>query len=100
MPSGATYRQERCYHLFLLGFDKGLAIFRFSSSGFGFVHGDNKLREGKINLSRFFTAAIVTIEKQLGIAPGIVIGRLQHDNLVVYSHHIKLKRRLDGEDSI
>lgn len=39
--------------------------------------------------------AIRTFAKRIGIAPGIVVGRLQHDRLLPHSHCNDLKRRLD-----
>ena len=44
-------------------------------------------------LGRWSAEAIIDFAKQLGIAPGIVVGRLQHDGLIPYSHHHRLKRR-------
>lgn len=36
---------------------------------------------------------IIDLANQLGIAPGIVVGRLQHDNIIEYKSHNTLKRR-------
>ncbi len=48
-------------------------------------------------------AAISRFAHQLGIAPGIVVGRLQHDGFLPHTHCNELKRRIDqyfeGEDS-
>jgi len=43
----------------------------------------------------FTKRAIQTFAKRIGIAPGIVVGRLQHDRLLPHSHCNDLKRRLD-----
>ncbi len=42
---------------------------------------------------RWSAASITAFAKDLEISPGIVVGRLQHDGLIQYSHHNKLKRR-------
>jgi len=39
-------------------------------------------------------AAISRFAHELGIAPGIVVGRLQHDGLLPHTHCINLKKRL------
>jgi HTH-type transcriptional regulator / antitoxin HigA len=39
-------------------------------------------------------AAVETFARSLGIAPGIVVGRLQHDGIIPFSHLNRLKRRL------
>ena len=38
-------------------------------------------------------AKIKTFSEKIGIAPGIVVGRLQHDGHVPYSHCNNLKQR-------
>ncbi|HEC13397.1 MAG TPA: addiction module antidote protein, HigA family [Acidiferrobacteraceae bacterium] len=50
-------------------------------------------------LGRWSTATIATFAEQLGIAPGIVVGRLQHDGLIPYSHYNKLKTRFVWKDN-
>lgn len=42
-------------------------------------------------------AAIETFAEQLGIAPGIVVGRLQHDGALPYSHFHDLKEPLQDD---
>jgi addiction module HigA family antidote len=42
----------------------------------------------------FSTAAIKRFADEQGVAPGIVVGRLQHDDLIKYSEHNDLKERL------
>lgn len=44
--------------------------------------------------TRFSKASIRTFAQQIGIAPGIVVGRLQHDGHLPYTHGNALKRRL------
>jgi hypothetical protein len=39
-------------------------------------------------------AAIMVFAHQAGVSPGIVVGRLQHEKLVPYTHHNQLKMRL------
>lgn len=46
-----------------------------------------------IQLDRWSTTIIENFAEQSGISPGIVVGRLQHDKLIPYSHHNRLKRR-------
>lgn len=56
-------------------------------------------------LLQFTSAGRITAESiqgfasRIGIAPGIVVGRLQHDGLVPYSRHNHLKRRLQWKCS-
>ena len=40
-------------------------------------------------------AAITAFADELGIAPGMVVGRLQHDGVIPHSHCNGLKKRLD-----
>lgn len=47
-----------------------------------------------LKLGRPTQAAIKHFASEIGIAPGIVVGRLQHDNVLPYNHHNVLKRRL------
>lgn len=42
-------------------------------------------------------AAIQTFASELGIAPGIVVGRLQHDNKIHHSHCNDLKKKFEWE---
>lgn len=51
---------------------------------------DRLLEEGKPTKQ-----AIEEFADQIGIAPGIVVGRLQHDCVIPYSHCNGLKRRLE-----
>jgi HTH-type transcriptional regulator/antitoxin HigA len=44
---------------------------------------------------RFTTQAIQRFAAELGIAPGIVVGRLQHEKLLPYTHLNALKRHFD-----
>lgn len=39
-------------------------------------------------------ASVIEFSRQIGIAPGIVVGRLQHDGLLPHSHLNDLKQRL------
>lgn len=39
-------------------------------------------------------AAVAAFAAQLGVAPGIVVGRLQHDRHLPFSHGNRLKQRL------
>ena len=43
----------------------------------------------------FSKASITRFAKAIGIAPGIVVGRLQHDRLLAFSQCNELKRRLE-----
>ena len=49
---------------------------------------------------RFNTQTVERFAKQLGIAPGIVVGRLQHEQLLPFTHLNALKRRFcfEGDD--
>jgi HTH-type transcriptional regulator/antitoxin HigA len=40
-------------------------------------------------------SAIISFAQEIGIAPGIVLGRLQRENLVPYSHHNELKEKYE-----
>lgn len=46
----------------------------------------------------FSAAAIKRFAANQGIAPGIVVGRLQHEKVIPYSHHNGLKERIDWAD--
>ena len=48
---------------------------------------------------RIFKDDIIAFAKDLGIAPGIVIGRLQHDHYIPFEYHNKLKRTLKLEET-
>ncbi len=39
-------------------------------------------------------AGIIAFAKQIGVAPGIVVGRMEHDKLVPHSYYPDLKRKL------
>lgn len=39
--------------------------------------------------------AILAFAEKIGIAPGIVVGRLQHDKVIPFNHHNALKHRID-----
>ena len=43
---------------------------------------------------QFSPNAIQTFAKKMGIAPGIVLGRLQHDRVIPFNHANNLKKRL------
>jgi HTH-type transcriptional regulator/antitoxin HigA len=43
----------------------------------------------------FSKARITAFAQEIGIAPGIVVGRLQHDGLLQQSHCNELKRRFE-----
>jgi len=43
-------------------------------------------------------AEVIAFARQLGIAPGIVVGRLQHDGTIPYSQWNGLKKKLDWRD--
>jgi len=51
----------------------------------GFVKAQNR---------RFSVAAVQRFAELLGIAPGIIVGRLQHDGCLPYTHLNSLKRRI------
>ncbi len=38
-------------------------------------------------------SAILEFADKINIAPGVIVGRLQHDNIINYSYHNKLKRK-------
>ena len=48
-----------------------------------------------INASRFSEAAIMHFASEIGVAPGIVVGRLQHDGVLPFSHCNDVKLSLD-----
>ena len=47
--------------------------------------------------TRFTTHTVQRFAAQLGIAPGIVVGRLQHEKLLPYTHLNALKRHFDWQ---
>ncbi|MDA8234671.1 MAG: HigA family addiction module antitoxin [Clostridia bacterium] len=51
-----------------------------------------KFREFLKSTSRFSQEAILLFAKSINVAPGIVVGRLQHDSFVPRSHFNKLKQ--------
>jgi Zn-dependent peptidase ImmA (M78 family) len=40
-------------------------------------------------------AAILRVAKEIGIAPGIIVGRLQHENILQFSECNHLKKRFE-----
>ena len=42
---------------------------------------------------RIFQKDIINFSREVDLAPGIVVGRLQHDGLILYNWHNKLKRK-------
>ncbi|MEW6181765.1 MAG: HigA family addiction module antitoxin [Bacillota bacterium] len=48
---------------------------------------------------RFTHVSVADFAKQLGIAPGIAVGRLQHDKIIPYTHLNRLCRRLKWAES-
>lgn len=55
----------------------------------------------KLIMSRPIGAkTILQFARDLGIAPGIVVGRLQHDHVIPFRHLNKLKRRLDWSEVV
>ena len=47
-----------------------------------------------VSSGRISKAAIIEFAAEIGVAPGIVVGRLQHDELLPFSHCNDLKRKL------
>lgn len=47
-----------------------------------------------VQTKRFNEASILNFARDEGISPGIVVGRLQHDELIPFSYHNKLKKRI------
>lgn len=56
----------------------------------------NQLRQQK----RFTTHTVQCFADQLGIAPGIVVGRLQHERLLARTHLNGLKRHIDFKEPV
>jgi addiction module HigA family antidote len=52
-----------------------------------------------ISLKPFTRTKIAHFADQLGIAPGIVVGRLQHDKLISFEQYNGLKRRFQFQES-
>lgn len=48
----------------------------------------------------FSGSAVLQFAKQLGIAPGIIVGRLQHDKQIGFNHLNHLRRRIDWSTRI
>jgi HTH-type transcriptional regulator/antitoxin HigA len=46
----------------------------------------------------FSLAAVKRFASEIGVAPGIVVGRMQHDKLLPYSAHHELKERTSWTD--
>ena len=46
-----------------------------------------------VKLNLFSKRAIIKFARQIGIAPGIIVGQLQHDGLLPFTHCNGLKRR-------
>ncbi len=46
-----------------------------------------------LNNGRFHENTIRQFAKRIGVAPGIVVGRLQHDGIIPYSYNNKLKKK-------
>jgi len=40
-------------------------------------------------------AEILRVAKEVGIAPGIIVGRLQHESIILFSECNHLKRRFE-----
>jgi addiction module HigA family antidote len=47
-----------------------------------------------VSIGDFTERAVRAFARKTGVAPGIVVGRLQHENKIPHSHHNALKRRL------
>lgn len=57
-------------------------------------------RQLESELHRLVTASdIEAFAKRLGISPGVVVGRLQHEGLIEWRHHNKLKKRFRWVES-
>jgi len=52
---------------------------------------DNKLYNQFVKRDDFSRQSIITFANQTGIAPGIIVGRLQHDKIIGYSYFNDLK---------
>lgn len=48
-----------------------------------------------VHARQFTASAIRSFAAQVGVAPGIVVGRLQHDEHILYSSHNDLKQRFE-----
>jgi HTH-type transcriptional regulator / antitoxin HigA len=53
----------------------------------------DKSYEAFVARSRFYEADIVEFAKSINLAPGIVVGALQHDKYIKYEWHNRLKKR-------
>ena len=49
------------------------------------------------SLSRLTSPVINDFANRIGVTPGIVVGRLQHDGIIDFRHHNELKERFDPE---
>jgi hypothetical protein len=47
-----------------------------------------------VKADKFFLKHIKAFAKKIGIHPGIVVGRLQHDGYIEYSWHNELKEKM------
>ncbi len=81
-PDGATDQETRRKEREADTFASGFLIPK---------HALNEFRQQ----TRFTTHTVQRFAAQLGIAPGIVVGRLQHENLLPYTHLNALKRHFD-----
>ena len=63
---------------------------RFSAN---FLIPEKEYRDFKEKINRISRAAILEFSNRIGIAPGIIVGRLQHDGIIDYSFHNRLKRK-------
>jgi HTH-type transcriptional regulator / antitoxin HigA len=57
-----------------------------------------KKLKGFVKMNDFGKKAITRFASEIGIAPGIVVGRLQHDRLLPYTHCNDLKRRFEWSE--
>lgn len=48
--------------------------------------------------SRLTSSLINEFANQIGVSPGIVVGRLQHEGVIDFRHHNELKQRFDMEN--
>lgn len=51
-----------------------------------------------VQKANFSAPSISAFAKRIGTAPGVVVGRLQHDRLIPFSAHNSLKERLTWSD--
>jgi Zn-dependent peptidase ImmA (M78 family) len=60
----------------------------------GLLFPDSRYEE-YVKQGRFYASDIVAFAKSVNLSPGIVVGRLQHDNHIKYEWHNRLKRRFE-----